>query len=342
MVILKWLAKLVSSKNVTQFGRISQASFKPAYGLRNPHLQTILPKFLLKTPVCKMAYERVITPDNDFVDLAWSVPENAKALVILFHGLEGSSKSHYIQHLVAHCNHDNIACVLMHFRGCSGVPNLTSKAYHSGATFDPLYIVPLVKDRYPHLPLFAIGFSLGANMLMKLMAEHNDLPIEASAAVSAPLNLAASAESINKGFSSLYQWHLMKSMKANLLHKMSVLDMTKVLHVTANQISKMSSFREFDNNITSVLHGFKDADNYYQQCSALPDLHKIQKPTLILHAKDDPFMNTNVIPTREDINSNVAYELSEYGGHVGFLTSLSKRPKLWLPQRLNDFISEML
>jgi hypothetical protein len=329
----------------TQFGRIAQANFAPTYWLKNPHLQTILPKYFLPTPTVKYVNERVITPDNDFVDLAWAMPpKNSKirGIVILFHGLEGSSESHYIKHLVEVLLAENIGSVVMHFRGCSGEPNLTLKGYHSGATFDPEFIVPLVKRRYSSLPLFAVGFSLGGNMLMKLMANRSDLPIEASVCVSAPLNLAASSASISQGFSAVYQRHLMKSMKKNLLAKMALVDMSHTLKVSPREISELQTFLEFDDHITSVLHGFENAGDYYHKCSALLDLPSINKPTLIIHAQDDPFMDKRVIPSPNLINKHVAYELSQHGGHVGYLNALSGNQTLWLPERITRFLIEIL
>lgn len=329
----------------TQFGRIADANFSPSSWLKNAHLQTILPKFFLPMPSFDYVKERVITPDDDFVDLAWAMPtkkEKARGIVILFHGLEGSSESHYIKHLIETLLAENFGSVVMHFRGCSGEPNLKSKAYHSGATFDPEFVVPLVKSRYSNLPLFCVGFSLGGNMLMKLMANRTDLPIDASVCVSAPLNLSASSASINQGFSNVYQRHLMKSMKKNLLAKMEVVDMSNSLNVSAEQISKMQTFLEFDDHITAVLHGFKNAQDYYHSASALLDLPIINKPTLIIHAKDDPFMDKRVIPTPSLINQHVAYELSPYGGHVGFLNTFLGNQKLWLPRRITNFINEIL
>lgn len=329
----------------TKFGHISTSTFQPSIGLTNAHLQTILPKYFLSSPSFEYLYERVVTPDQDFVDLAWAMPETKreiKAIAVLFHGLEGSAESHYIKHLVESLLDANIGSVVMHFRGCSTEPNLMPKAYHSGATYDPEFIVPFVKNRYPHLPLFGVGFSLGGNMLMKLMANCHDLPIEASVCISAPLNLAASSASINHGFSNVYQRHLMKSMKRNLLAKMKVVDMSKSLKVSVEQISKMRTFLEFDDHITAVLHGFKDARDYYQKCSALLDLPNIKKPTLIIHAQDDPFMDKQVIPTPSLINENVAYELSLHGGHVGFINALFGSQQLWLPSRITSFINEQL
>jgi len=329
----------------TKFGRISAANFKPKPWLQNAHVQTVLPKMLVRSPQVNYINERIKTPDSDFIDLAWAMPHksvNVRGIAILFHGLEGSSQSHYIKHVIFELNAIGLGCVVMHFRGCSGEPNLTPIAYHSGATFDAQFLVPIIKARYADKPLFAVGFSLGGNMLMKLMAHHAYLPIKASICVSAPLNLAASSAAIQVGFSRVYQWHLMKSMKRNLLTKMQTVDMTASLKVSSADIAKMTTFFEFDEHITSVLHGFRDANDYYEKCSALHDLVLIDKPTLILHAKDDPFMDDRVIPGPPLINKHVAYELSEFGGHVGFLESLSARSKLWLPQRITHFLSEFL
>lgn len=331
----------MTAPSFTQFGKVTQSSFQPHSVIANPHTQTILPKFFLSRSTIKSVNERITTPDKDFIDLSWFMPTNSKAIVVLFHGLEGSANSHYIQHLAAALNADNIGAVVMHFRGCSGEPNLNARTYHSGAVFDPLFVVPLIAQRYKHLSLFAAGFSLGGNMLMKLMAQHPQLPIKGSVCVSAPLDLAASATSINAGFSQVYQWHLMKSMKANLLRKIHKVDMPQ-LKVSLKEIQAMRTFREFDDNITSVLHGFADADDYYAKCSALPDLHLISKPTLIIHAKDDPFMDERVIPAPPSISDSVAYELSQHGGHVGFLNALSGQSKLWLPTRITHFIREIL
>lgn len=326
----------------TQFGRLSESVFKPSAVISNPHFQTIAPKYFINTPKCAMTQERVSTPDGDFVDLDWLVPKQSKALIVLFHGLEGSSQSHYIQHLINACSEQQYACVVMHFRGCSGETNLTPLAYHSGAIFDPQYIIPIVHKRYPRLPLFTVGFSLGGNMLLKLLAAQQALPITAAVAVSSPLHLAASSNAINVGFSRFYQWHLMKSMKANLLRKMAKVDMRDAIEVNRSQIKAMTTFREFDDKITARLHGFKGADDYYTQSSALHDLPLIDTPTLIIHALDDPFMDEQVVPNVKLINNNVAYEWSHKGGHVGFLSRIQGQQKLFLPARITCFIGEHL
>ncbi len=326
----------------TLFGSSRPSSFVTSTSLSNPHIQTIFPKFFLKYERNQYVRERIKTKDDDFIDLDWKLPEDMNALVVLFHGLEGSSRSHYIEHLVSTLCAHNIGSVVMHFRGCSGEPNLQPISYHSGATYDPEFIIPLVVARYPSIPTFAVGFSLGGNMLMKLISRCSDIPVKACVSVSAPLDLSASSEAINVGFSRFYQNHLMSSMKANLLKKMDKVDLSDILQISKTQITKLKTFREFDQHITSVLHGFNGADDYYRRCSAIPDLKKISKPTLIIHALDDPFMDKRVIPTDSQLNENIAYEYSARGGHVGFLKALSGQSRLWLPERICAFVLEQL
>lgn len=328
----------------TSFGTISESNFRPSTCLKNPHLQTILPKYLLATPKIKYTYERIKTLDHDFVDLAWAMPLTAKrkpkAIVVLFHGLEGSAQSHYIKFMIEKLNTEGFGACVVHFRGCSHETNLRPISYHSGATFDAQYLCPIIKRRFSDIPLFAMGFSLGGNMLLLLMALFPELEIDRSVCVSSPLDLAASSEVINKGFSRVYQTHLMKSMKKNLLLKMTKIDMSTHISVNKQEVEKMSSFKEFDNAITAPLHGFKDAEDYYQKCSAISHLHKISKPCLVLHAKDDPFMDDRVIPRHEQLGQGIAYEYSEHGGHVGFLQSLGTGEDLWLPKRAIAFLNE--
>ncbi len=326
----------------TQFGKITEAAFLPSSPFRNAHLQTLYPKLFLNQIEIDYVRERIKTPDDDFVELSWHHVSLPKGMVIIFHGLEGSDQSHYVKHLVKACAANNLSTVVMHFRGCGSEVNLQPISYHSGATFDPLFIIPMLKKQYPHLPLFATGFSLGGNMLIKLLAEHEDLPIEAAVCVSAPLNLEASSKSINMGFSKVYQWHLMKSMKRNMITKMSKIDMSSHLSITSEDIKALSTFRQFDDHITSKLHGFLDAQDYYKKCSALPLLQSIKFPTLVLHAKDDPFMNADVIPETNKISDHVAYELSQFGGHVGFTQDSLRGHSLWLPHRIISFVEEFL
>ena len=330
----------------TVFGRVSHSDFTPPKWARNRHVQTIYGRYFGQHPDIHYRRERLTTPDDDFVDLAWGpTPQVAtpRGLIVMFHGLEGSQASHYIKQAMATLSRDYL-CVLMHFRGCSGEPNRTTRAYHSGETSDPRWLISLLQQRYPTLPLFALGFSLGGNMLCKLNAEYAaDNPLTASAVVSAPLRLDACSHAINQGFAKVYQQRLLASMQRNLLHKMQLLDYSQVLNVTAKDVKQLDSFVAFDDHVTGPLHGFSDAQDYYTQCSALPLLQKITRPTLLLHAQDDPFMDAQVVPTDADLNPAVAYELCQHGGHVGFFTGQPWSVNCnWVAKRVASFFADML
>jgi predicted alpha/beta-fold hydrolase len=160
--------------------------------------------------------------------------------------------------------------------------------------------------------------------------------------VSTPFNLALCANSINQGFSKVYQAYLLKSMVNNLLIKMRNMDYGKLLKVTESQIKQFKSFRDFDEHITAPLHGFVDADDYYNKCSSRNFLKGITTPTLIVHAKDDPFMHESIVPDIDAISPNVCLEVSENGGHVGFLQGTPWRPKIWMQQRANTFFQPFI
>jgi predicted alpha/beta-fold hydrolase len=328
------------------FGKVVSSTFKAPKWARNPHVQTIWPRYLIKKPELNIANERISTPDGDFLDIAWCVPDHieakdAKGVVVVFHGLEGSINSHYARHLIKRIQGDGFIVALMHFRGCSHEVNMTPRAYHSGETVDPMQTIAHVKKRYPDLPMFAIGYSLGGNMLLKLLSDTAGQKVLCAAvAVSAPLLLAECALRMQRGFSRLYQYYLLNSMKNNLLVKMKRIDMYHLLNVNEREIKGLTTFREFDQEVTSQLHGFDGADDYYAQSSALPMLKNITTNTLVLHAKDDPFMTEAVIPSDNQLSKSIAYELSEKGGHVGFLHGTPFAPKLWLQDRISQFLNE--
>ena len=333
----------------SEFGKVVRSAFQAPRWAKNAHLQTIWPRYLIAKPRNNTTNERIATPDGDFLDIAWSIPNSdgdkldVKGVVVIFHGLEGSVNSHYARHLIEKLTHDRYIVALMHFRGCSHELNQTPRAYHSGEISDPLQVLDLVKARYSDLPIFAVGYSLGGNMLLKLLSEvTNQSLVKAAVAVSAPLLLAECSVRMQFGFSRLYQHYLLDSMKDNLLAKMKRIDMTSMLRMTAKEVKRIASFREFDQKVTAPLHGFISADDYYAQCSSFPMLKRIETPTLVLHAKDDPFMTEAVVPSDHELSEHVAYELSEKGGHVGFLQGSPWAPKLWLQQRISAFFNEQL
>jgi len=319
---------------------LTTSQFRAPWWARNPHLQTILPKWLRRTEAHFMA-ERFELSDGDFVDLAWNVvaADNKRPLAVVFHGLEGSIHSHYAKGLLDHLQQQGIAGVLMHFRGCSGVPNRHLAAYHAGAIDDARELLADLSQRFPGTPLIAIGFSLGGNMLVNLLARACPTALTAAAIISAPLQLDSCATRVNQGFSRVYQRYLLRALRGNVLTKIALLDAAKE-RWQPDEIRKIVTLRDFDQQITAPLHGFQSASHYYQLCSGLPLLGQIAIPTLILHAADDPFMSQCVIPDPADLSPQVHYELSHHGGHVGFLYGPLWRPRFWLDERISQWIAE--
>ncbi|GAC27575.1 hydrolase [Brumicola pallidula] len=330
----------------SKFGKVVSSTFQAPSWARNAHVQTIWPRYLIKKPELNTQNERISTPDGDFLDIAWCLPDDilaqsAKGVVVVFHGLEGSVNSHYARHLINRIKEDGFIVALMHFRGCSHESNMTPRAYHSGETVDPIQTISHVKQRYPNLPVFAVGYSLGGNMLLKLLSETAGQKVLCAAvAVSAPLLLAECALRMQRGFSRLYQHYLLNSMKNKLLEKMRFLDIRRSLNIDESKVKALSTFREFDQDVTAKLHGFEGADDYYAHCSAMSMLKNITTNTLVLHSRDDPFMTEAVVPSENQLSNSVAYELSEKGGHVGFLHGTPFRPKLWLQERISEFLEE--
>ncbi|MGL5660738.1 MAG: hydrolase [Aeromonas sp.] len=315
-----------------------KSAFHAPWWARNPHVQTILPKWLRQAPAQFIA-ERFELRDGDFVDLAWSnaVKADDKPLVVVFHGLEGSIHSHYAKGLFAHLQQAGTEAVLMHFRGCSGEPNRKLAAYHSGAISDAQEVIAALSLRFAGKPMIAIGFSLGGNMLVNLLAKACPPALRAAVVVSAPLQLASCADRVNQGFSKIYQRYLLRTMRRNVIKKIHQL--RHLAPWQPAQVAHIATLREFDQQITAPLHGFHSAEHYYQQSSGLPLLSQIPIPTLIIHAADDPFMSEAVIPPPERLSPMVRYELSAHGGHVGFVHGTPWRPRFWLDERIGDWIA---
>lgn len=317
---------------------LTESHFHAPWWARNAHLQTILPKWLRRTPA-RFIPERFELADGDFVDLAWSgaISQDERPLLVLFHGLEGSIHSHYAKGLFAHLQRQGNDAVLMHFRGCSGEPNRLLRAYHSGAIEDAEALIAELGRRFPGKPLVAIGYSLGGNMLVNLLARACPDELTAAVVISAPLQLASCADRVNQGFSRVYQSYLLRTMRANLLRKIR---QQAAARWQPEQVSRIATLRDFDEQVTAPLHGFDSADHYYQTCSGLDLLARITIPTLIIHAADDPFMTGAVIPRPEQLSPMVRYELSRRGGHVGFLHGPPWRPRFWLEERISQWLRE--
>ncbi len=303
--------------------------------------QTIYP-YLIKptTQLINYRRERWELEDGDFVDLDWIDGASDAPLVVFFHGLEGGSDSHYVLSTVSNLNKYGWRCVVIHFRGCSGVPNRLPRAYHAGdsAEIDWMLkrIVDQVKTSDNTPPIYAIGVSLGGNALLKWLGEqgenaHNILT--GAAAVSVPLDLAAAGAALDSGFNRVYTRHFLSSLKSKAHEKLAQYpDLFDAKALTA-----CDSIYQFDNLVTAPLHGFRNTDEYWQQSSSKPWLAHIHVSTLVINARNDPFMPASALPAPQQVAPAVTLEFPTEGGHAGFMHAPFPGKLDWLPQRITSF-----
>jgi len=315
------------------------SSFKPAWWLRNPHLQTLWPVFMRRRLHPPLRHERLELPDGDFVDLDWTLNESGP-IIILLHGLEGGSCSHYARGMLTALPRHGLRAVLMHFRGCSGEPNRLARAYHSGETGDIDFLVRTLKGREPRTTLAVVGYSLGGNALLKWLGEQGArAPIQCAVAVSVPFLLHESAQRLNRGLSRIYQRKLLNDLKTSVRRKAIRLP----LPVDVHKLDGLTSFQAFDDRITAPLHGFRDAMHYYKSSSSRQFLNRVRIPTLVVHARDDPFMPARIIPAADELSASIELSLHPRGGHVGFVGGRWPwRPRYWLDDLIPNWLERQL
>ena len=314
--------------------------------MANRHAQTILPRLYPKPCDFSPEFQEFELADGDFVELTWSQsPESitpGKPIVLVLHGLEGSFDSFYAKRMMNCMHQQGWVAVLMHFRGCGQKPNRKVQSYHSGQTADVTEFINELSTRFNSSPLYAVGFSLGGNVLAKYLGEHEHNPLQGGVVISAPLQLDECAKAIGTGFSKVYQKYLIDKLVASTHAKIDALDGAEPTPLNKNKLDSLTTLIDFDDHITAPINGFENAMDYYQQSSAKQYLNKIQTPTLIIHAKDDPFMNDKVIPKPEELSDSVVLELSEKGGHVGFLSGNNPfNPHFWTETRSVEFIKSL-
>jgi len=309
---------------------ITNSKFSPSWWLSNPHLQTIFASKLRRPVKLQLCKERITLPDNDFVDIASSYKRDGP-LVCIFHGLAGCIDSAYANGLIATLENSKFRAVFMHFRGCSGEPNRLAKTYHSGHTDDIRFLINKLHAENPHRPIHAVGFSLGANALLKYLGEEQGAsPLESAITVSPPLVLAEAATRMNRGLSRGYQWYLINLMRAQHQAKQRIYP-----ELTLPSAKSLKTFWEFDDAITARLNGFADVHDYYARSSSRPWLSDIKVQTQIIFSRDDPFFSPAVIPTADELSDAVTLELSDRGGHVGFVEGNNPfKLSYWLDRRI--------
>ncbi|MES2784035.1 MAG: alpha/beta fold hydrolase [Pseudomonadota bacterium] len=299
-------------------------NYRAPWWLPGGNLQTIWPALYAKRYFGahpQYRRERWRAPDGDFVDVDWLEPgataQARRPLLVMFHGLEGSSRSHYAEAFADFAAQHKLAFAIPHFRGCSGELNAGPRAYHSGDHEEIAWILQRLREHHQG-PILAVGVSLGGNALMRWASEAGEGArslVQAVASICSPLDLAASSVQIGRGFNRLvYTTMFLRSMKPKALEKLRQ-------HPGLFDGERMTAARDlyaFDDIFTAPLHGFANADDYYLRASAKPHLHRIRIPALCLNASNDPFVPANSLPRPGEVGANVTLWQPEEGGHVGF------------------------
>lgn len=285
--------------------------------------------------------ERWDAPDGDFIDVDHiDAPVGATSatqpLMVLFHGLEGSSRSHYARALAHACAQRGWALALPHFRGCSGEVNRAPRAYHSGDWAEIDWILRRLRAAHPGR-MFALGVSLGGNALLRWAQEAgNDActVVDAVGSVSAPLDLAAGGAALSKGFNQMvYTRMFLRTLRPKALAMVR----RHPGMADADAIARARDLHAFDDAFTAPIHGFRDADDYWRRASAKPGLGRIRVPALVINARNDPFLPEEALPPAGEIAPRVWLEQPATGGHVGFVRGRLPGVIDWLPGRILHF-----
>jgi predicted alpha/beta-fold hydrolase len=324
--------------------------FTPAWWLPGPHLQTAGARLLRSLDGVVSERERIELDDGDFVDLDWAVevggtsPAPDAPLVLVMHGLEGSSRSEYVLEMQRALARVGLASAALNFRSCSGEPNRLPRFYHAGDTLDPATVLELLRARFPNRPLGAVGFSLGGNVLLKYLGERgrdpaDDAAVSAAVAISPPFDLATGVVTVERGLSRGYQHYLLRKLQRKVRAKAGMLQD----HVDVTALLAARSLREFDELGTAPLSGFRDWSDYYARASSKQFLPHVRRPTLVIRALDDPFLNAEAVPPPE-LTANPLIEgvFPRSGGHVGFVGGSPWTPDFWAERTAARHLAEKL
>jgi predicted alpha/beta-fold hydrolase len=315
--------------------------FRAPWWARGPHVQTLLARALRSAKGPAFVRERLETADGDFLDVDWGPdPTPGAPVALVLHGLEGSSRRTYVRSVCRELLARGVRPVAMNFRGCSGEPNRSLRFYHSGETSDPKFVIEAIRVRYPGRRVGALGFSLGGNILLKMLGERTDGGsglLDAAVGMSVPYDLAAGCDLLERSFMGrAYSTYFLRSLRRKVACKRDRL--AAVLDLAA--VDGARTIRAFDDHLTAPLNGFADASEYYGACSSERFLSGIRVPTLLLHARNDPFLPPEAIP--ESIaraNPSLYWSLEERGGHVGFVEGWPWAPRFWADAAAADFLA---
>ena len=316
---------------------IINSEFKPAWWLKNPHLQTIWGTAFKQKPEIELIPQRIELDDGDFIDVLKTQDIKDKPIVVILHGMEGCIDSHYAKPLIHQLDDAGYGVYFMHFRSCSGELNRLPRGYSSDDSTDLQSVVDSIISNHKRDPFAVIGFSLGGSVTLKWLGENADKAnTTVGIAVSVPFRLRDAAIKLERGVSRVYQHYLVSTCQRKYQAKEEKL--SSPLNVN---IKELNTFYRFDDEITAPLHGFKSAEDYYEKCSSRQFLKSIKKPTLILHSKDDPFMWDHTAPEEHELSKDVQLELTEQGGHVGFISGKYPwKTEYWLDQRILQWLEQ--
>ncbi len=301
------------------------------------HLQTIYPATCIARPPVFYRRERWAAPDADFVDMDFVDGEPGKPFIVLFHGLEGSSNSHYARSLMAHAASLGWSGAVPHFRGCSEETNLAPRLYHSGDAQEIDWILrrmaTYARERGAN-KLYATGVSLGGNALLRWLGEsqHQAEFVNAACAVSAPLDLAGGGAALSRGINMIYTRAFLQTLKPKCVSKLKQFPGL----FDHDTMMRARTLYEFDNIVTAPLHGYRNTEDYWHRASAKHVLDDITVPTLVLNARNDPFLPEHHLP--KATSGRAVLEYPRHGGHAGFASGKFPANLDWLPQRMLTFL----
>ncbi|HTH74143.1 MAG TPA: alpha/beta fold hydrolase [Trinickia sp.] len=323
--------------------RLVELLYNPPRWLPTSHAQTIVPALFARRPTVAYRRERWDTPDDDFIELDWLAypggPGGAPALdaplFVLFHGLEGSSDSHYARVLMASARALGWHGVVPHFRSCSGPLNLAPRFYHLADSAEVDWVLHRLHAMHRG-PIVVAGVSLGGNVLLRWLGERGaDASfVAAAAAISTPLDVHAGGRALSQGFALVYTMSFLKTLKRKALSKLEqypgLFDREAVL--------ACRTMYEYDNVVTAPIHGFRNTEEYWTRATTRPLLPDVVVPTLVLNARNDPFLPSAALPTRAEVSPFIELDQPEAGGHVGFMTGPFPGRIDWLPRRIFNFL----
>ena len=301
-------------------------------------------KFMRPRDMNAFQLERIQTTDADEITLVSATSRSNGPILLMLHGLEGGLRSHYVGGIWAVARDRGWQPKMLLFRTCDGRMNKARRTYHSGETTDLDFVIRRLIDEDPARPIGLAGVSLGGNVMLKWLGERGDSApdqVRAAIAISTPYDLARSSKAIDSGFSRVYQWNFLRSLKRKAREKMA----QHADICDEKELDSLTTMWEFDDRFTAPLHGFRDAADYYARSSSLAFLEGIRRPTLLLSAKDDPFHSREVLEDVEGIaalNPIVTTEFHERGGHVGFVGGAPWRPTYYVESRVASFLEGFL